>query len=91
MPESLANPVVEPYSGVKLFEDDGTATLVMQIWMEAVTNQANSGPPLVGFGSPEGVETANQGRWYVDNAAPLDEGIYFKRFGGGNTGWEKRS
>ena len=91
MAESLINPVVEPSSGIKLFESDGTATIQMQIWMEAVTNQANSGAPLVGFGSPEGVETANQGRWYVDNSAPVAEGIYFKQFGAGDTGWVQRS
>lgn len=39
---------------------------------------------LVGEGSPEGVVTANIGACYVDE---LNEAVYFKATGTGNTGW----
>lgn len=39
---------------------------------------------LVGEGSPEGVKTANPGAVYVDE---LNETVYFKATGTGNTGW----
>lgn len=42
--------------------------------------------PIIGTGSPEGVETAGVGTFYVDDTADT-EGLWFKLTGTGNTGW----
>ena len=48
-------------------------------------------PPVTGSGSPEGVLVSTSGRWYVNTAASVGSGIYFKQSGEGNTGWVLRS
>ena len=83
--------VIVPTLGDKLTFDDGSATLLMHQWMEAITEALNNYQPLTGSGSPEGSVEASVGRWYVDTSAASGTGIYFKQTGDGDTGWIARS
>ena len=47
-----------------------------------------AGGNLYGFGSPEGVITANTGAGYFDLTNGL-EGFWMKKSGSGNTGWHQ--
>jgi hypothetical protein len=91
MPNSNLSPISSPGFSDRLMGKDGTATLDMVVWMEAISEAVNNASPLVGTGSPEGVEIASAGRWYVDTADLAGQGIYFKETGTGGTGWIKRS
>jgi hypothetical protein len=43
-----------------------------------------------GSGSPEGVVTAAVGAFYIQtNASPDSDGVWYKKTGSGNTGWEQ--
>jgi hypothetical protein len=70
---------------------DGLADVDFQQWMEDVTAAANNSAPLAGTGTPESNQVAVVGRWYVDTAAAVSSGIYFKETGEGDTGWVQRS
>ena len=87
----MADPeLVTPADNFDLIEN-GKPTLVFYTWMDAITRVVNNLAPLTGSGSPEGVQEARSGRWYVDISAPAGSGIYFKETGDGNTGWILRS
>jgi hypothetical protein len=77
--------------GVKIVNDDGTISQRFRAWVQQVTNEVNKLEPLTGTGTPEGSEVASPGRWYVDTAAAVGAGIYFKETGNGDTGWILRS
>jgi hypothetical protein len=74
-------------AGVKYFNEDGTATLPLLVWADAVADLS----PIDGVGSPEGVIEANRLRKYIDNAGvagaieyikrDVDDGAGDKRFG----------
>jgi hypothetical protein len=70
---------------------DGKMEAEFARWVTDVTRLLNNLEPLTGSGSPEGVQVASAGRWYVDTAAAAGGGIYFKEAGDGDTGWEQRS
>ncbi len=86
----MADPIIAPVFGFPVIEGE-VATLEFQNWMAQVTDQLNVTPPATGSGSPEGVIIASIGRWYVDTAAVVGTGIYFKETGDGDTGWVLRS
>lgn len=70
---------------------DGRPTFEFYNWMQLITDAVNALPPLTGTGSPETVVVSAPGRWYVDTAAAVGAGIYYKETGDGNTGWVLRS
>lgn len=86
----MGNPLIAPLGDFTIIED-GKSHPDLQQWMEDVTDLVNSQIPLTGTGSPEGVVVASVGRWYVDTAASVGEGIYFKESGDTDTGWVLRS
>lgn len=86
----MADPILVPALGDELL-DGNSANIQFYTWMEAITEAVNNTPPLSGSGSPEGVETASVGRWYVDTSAAAGTGIYYKETGDGDTGWVARS
>ena len=86
----MADPILVPTFGLSV-TPDGRATEEFHTWMDQITNAVNEIRPLTGTGSPEGVETASVGRWYVDTGAAVGTGIYFKETGDGDTGWILRS
>ncbi len=67
----------------RLIYSNGTA------WFTAGGSSSGSGT-LNGTGSPEGVQTANVGTVYVQtDASPATDGLWYKKTGSGNTGWEQ--
>lgn len=86
----MTNPLVAPSNDFTIIEG-GRAHQDLQQWMEDITNLVNSHIPLTGSGSPEGVEVASVGRWYVDTSAGAGTGIYFKEANDTNLGWVLRS
>ena len=53
-------------------------------WVDDMTTAVNETTVLTGTATPEGVQVASFGRFFVDTAAPT---LYFKATGDGNTGW----
>lgn len=86
----MAEEILVPTQGDELI-DEGIANTEFHIWMEAVTEAVNNLMPLTGAGTPEATVTASVGRWYVDTAAAVGTGIYFKQTGDEATGWILRS
>jgi len=70
---------------------NGQATIAFQTWLDQVTIAANQSAPATGTGTPEGTIVASVGKWYVDTAAAVGAGIYFKETGEADTGWVLRS
>lgn len=81
-----------PDPQIPLVNPDGTGAAFFVQYLQQLTSLINANSiPLVGTGTPEGVLSALPLRWYIDTAAPVGEGIYFKETGTGDTGWVKRS
>lgn len=85
MPEIVQAPTFSD-----IVDSQGAPTIEFITWLDQVTIAVNNIPPLTGSGSPEGVEVASVGRWYVDTDT-TGTGIYLKEAGDGNTGWQLRS
>ena len=86
----MAEPILVPNLG-DVVTPNGISSIEFHTWMDQITNAANNSMPAVGAASPEGVIIASAGKWYVDTAATVGEGIYFKESGEGDTGWVLRS
>jgi len=57
------------------------------VWSREVTDKLNFLTPATGAGSPEGVVTAEIGKFYIDTTAAPGSVLYVKQFGSGSTGW----
>ena len=79
----MADEIIAPQIQEPFLNADMTPNIEAHTWMEQVTERLQ--PPLTGTGTPEGVLSANAGRFYVDTAANQ---IYMKVTGTGNTGWQ---
>jgi hypothetical protein len=81
-----------PDQSTPIVNQDGTMGVFFAEFVTRLTDVVNANSiPIVGTGSPEGIVSALQLRWYIDTSAPVGEGIYLKQSGTGNTGWVKRS
>lgn len=70
---------------------DGLPSQRFHEWIEEVARSIIDLQPIFGTGSPEAVEIANVGRFYIDTGAAVGTGIYVKESGTGDTGWILRS
>lgn len=86
----MPDAIIVPTLGDSLIESSA-ANIMFHTWMASITEAVNNLQPLTGSGSPEGVQVASTGRWYVDTTAAVGSGVYFKESGDGNTGWVLRS
>lgn len=86
----MPDPILAPAFG-EVITPNGVANEQFNTWLADITEAVNNLQPLTGTGTPEGNEVASVGRWYVDTAAAVGTGIYFKETGDGDTGWILRS
>lgn len=71
-----------------IVEGNGTMSVPFQEWQSIVSRAQ----PFRGSGSPEGVVTAPEDSWYVDEAGSAGSRLYFKALsnisGDASQGWE---
>lgn len=64
-----------PAPGVSIVTTAGRMTETFRTWTQQLTRAV----PLIGSGSPEGVQDARQGRQYMDTAGIAGAILYVKR------------
>ena len=71
----MANRVGQLNPSRSPLRDDGSLQPEFQLWAQLLTNRAL----IVGTGTPEGAQEANQGALYMDDAGTAGAIIYVKR------------
>jgi len=83
--------IVSPDFKYPIVDESGQATEDFQRFIFVAVELINAINPTIGTGAPEGVLSAGPQAIYIDDSAPVGEGVYIKETGTGNTGWVKRS
>ena len=77
-------PIVVPPDRIDPWLEGSILSQRSYAWIQAISERI----PIEGSGSPEGVITANKGRFYIDRDGAQGERFYMKTTNGNNTGWE---
>ncbi len=82
---------VAPDFRYPIVDGSGRATEDFQRFAAVTVELLNALNPTIGTGTPEGVLSEGPQSIYIDDSAPVGEGIYIKESGTGKTGWVRRS